>query len=151
MLRRAGLAAIAAPMLALAIAGCATTRTSAVRSAERLDQNSRTLAQDARSQSDRGVSSSSDLAHDSRLLARRAREFRRTLQRSGSTSDPAVRHAFDKVARTYHRVRRDVQNSGDSQERRDLRPVTRAYLDTEDRMGGYPPDHRNADSDGDGS
>ena len=58
------------------------------------------------------------------------------------------RASFDDLSRSYHALRDDVQHSDSDYARRDLAPVTQAYLDVEDDMGGAGPS-RYSDADDD--
>lgn len=117
----------------LALFGCATGRSSLSNSAERLDQSAASYARtvsgesasdDSLSRYNRDVLALSDDAH----ALRRASEDRRA-------SDADVRAAFDRVARSYHSVRDDVDRSDSRTAREDLAPVTQSYLDVERDMG----------------
>lgn len=117
----------------LALVGCATTRSSLTNSTERLDRDteslSRTVSNEPANENSSGYSRDVQaLADDSHAL-RRASEERRA-------SDSDVRAAFDRVSRSYHAVRDDVDRSDSRTAREDLRPVTQSYLDVERDMGG---------------
>ncbi|HEY0767821.1 MAG TPA: hypothetical protein VGD47_07670, partial [Steroidobacteraceae bacterium] len=60
------------------------------------------------------------------------------------SADADVRAAFERVSRSYHLVRDEVDRSASRVARADLRPVTESYLDVERAMGGYP-DRRDRD------
>jgi hypothetical protein len=62
-------------------------------------------------------------------------------------SDRDVKTAFDELSRSYHALRDDVEKSEDTDARRDMQPVTQAYLDVEDNMGGAGAPSRYSDAD----
>jgi len=126
---------LTASLMAVALAGCATTSHGGLqRSADRLDRNAQAFAQDAQ-EAPRGYDENTSYTEDARDFADRAHEFRRTLAERGR-DDRDVRASFDELSRSYHALRDDVERSRDRTASRDLRPVTRAYLDVEDDMGG---------------
>jgi hypothetical protein len=127
-----------ASLLAVALAGCATTRHGGLDySAERLDTNAQTFAQDA-AEAPRGYDENTSYTEDARDFADRAHEFHRTVE-DPDASKADVSASFDDLSRSYHALRDDVQHSDSDYARRDLAPVTQAYLDVEDDMGGAPP------------
>jgi hypothetical protein len=69
-------------------------------------------------------------------------EFRSTVEDHSST-DSDVRVAFERLSRSCHAVRDEVDHSDSRTARSDLQPVTDSYLDIEREMGGYPghPEH----------
>lgn len=119
--------------LLLPLGACVTTRSDLTSSADRLERNAHVMAQDAREDSDypRGFS------HDAHALADDARDFRHLVEEHRA-DDADLRHAFERVSRSYHAVRDDADHSDSRLARDDLRPVTEAYLDLEKAMGGYP-------------
>lgn len=125
-----------------ALAGCATTHGRLTRSADRLERNASAFASDARYASDT-VAANSEVSRDARDLADQADEFRHTVNDSRA-DDRDVQNAFDRLSRSYHTLRDDVDHSGSPQAMADMRPVTQAYLDVEGDMGGYPS-HRYAE------
>ncbi|MGH8287877.1 MAG: hypothetical protein ACREV7_02455 [Steroidobacteraceae bacterium] len=138
---------LTASLMAVAIAGCATTPHGGLhRSADRLDRNAQAFAQDAQD-APRAYNSGSDYSEDAQDFANRAHEFRRTVE-SSDASRGDVRTSFHDLSRSYNALRDDVQRSGSSDARRDLQPVTQAYLDIEDDMGGAGSRYSDADSDG---
>ena len=142
---------LAASLMMMALAGCATTRHGGLdSSADRLDRNAQAFAQDSE-EAPRGYSENTSYAEDARDFADRAREFRRTVadrDESGrEVSDRDVRASFDELSRSYHSLRDDVEHSGDRNARRDMQPVTQAYLDVEDNMGGARAPSRYSDAD----
>lgn len=125
-------------LMTVALAGCATTRHGGLdHSADRLDRNAQALAQDAE-EAPRGYSENTSYTEDARDFADRAHEFRRTVEDS-SADKRDVRASFDGLSRSYHSLRDDVERSGNEDARHDMVPVTQAYLDVEDDMGGAGP------------
>ena len=49
-----------------------------------------------------------------------------------------MKAAFERVSRSYHLVRDEVDRSDSREAQADLKPVTETYLDVERGMGGYP-------------
>jgi hypothetical protein len=128
---------LTASLMAVALAGCATTRHGGLDySAERLDTNAQTFAQNA-AEAPRGYDENTSYTEDARDFADRAHEFHRTVE-DRDAAKPDVRASFDDLSRSYHALRDDVQHSDSDYARRDLAPVTQAYLDVEDDMGGAP-------------
>ena len=126
---------LTASLMAVALAGCATTRHGGLdRSADRLDQNAHAFAQDAEEAPHR-YSEHAGYTEDARDFADRAHEFHRTVEDEGG-DNRNVRASFDDLSRSYHALRDEVERSGDRDARHDLQPVTQAYLDVEDEMGG---------------
>jgi hypothetical protein len=111
---------IAAPVLAIAMVGCATTGGGLSSSAERLERASYAFQKGA----DR------DYAGDARDLAEEARDFRDTLSDRGA-DDGDVREAFQDLSRRYHAARDEVERNRDRDADRDFAAVTEAYLDVE--------------------
>lgn len=139
--RRAGW--LTASLMAVALVGCATGRHGGLdHSADRLDRNAQAFAQDAQ-EAPRGYNENAGYTEAARDFADRAHEFRRTVEEEdegGSSGDSRdVKAAFDDLSRSYHELRDDVERSGDEAARRDMQPVTQAYLDVEDDMGGAGP------------
>jgi hypothetical protein len=129
---------LTASLMAVALAGCATTRHGGLdRSADRLDRNAQAFAQDSE-EAPRGYSENTGYTEDARDFAARAHEFNRTVE-DHSADDRDVKASFDELSRSYHALRDDVERSGDEAARRDMHPVTQAYLDVEDNMGGAAP------------
>lgn len=127
---------LAAPLLAVALAGCATTPHGGLsRSAARLDRSARAFSRDAQ-EAPRGYDQHTGYVQDAQDFAMRAREFRRTVVDARGGDDRSVRSSFDDLSRSYNALRDEVDRSGSLHARRDLRPVTRAYLDVQDDMGG---------------
>ena len=142
---------ITASLMMLAIAGCATTRHGGLdSSADRLDRNAQAFAQDSQ-EAPRGYSENTSYTEDARDFADRAHEFHRTVEDrdagDGDVSDRDVKASFDELSRSYHALRDDVEKSGDADARRDMQPVTQAYLDVEDNMGGAGAPSRYSDAD----
>jgi len=135
--------------MAMALAGCATTHGGLDTSADRLDRNAQAFAQDSE-EAPRGYAENTGYTEDARDFADRAHEFRRTVEDQDESADNRdVREAFEELSRSYHALRDDVERSDDSEARRDLHPVTQAYLDVEDNMGGAGAPSRYSDSDDD--
>jgi hypothetical protein len=138
---------LTASLMAVALAACATTAPHGGlrRSADRLDRNAQAFAQDAQ-EAPRGYDENASYTQEAQDFADRAHEFRRTLEdRDADSRD--VRASFHDLSRSYNALRDDVQRSGDPDASRDLRPVTRAYLDVEDDMGGAAAPSRYSDED----
>jgi len=128
-------AALAACLL-IGLSGCATTaRSNMSTSADRLEHNANLLADDVRS-----ADYPSGYVRDVHMLADDARDFRRTVEDRAS-SDGDVKAAFERLSRSYHAVRDEVDHSDSRTARGDLQPVTDSYLDIEREMGGYPALH----------
>ena|SRR5215469_1493908 len=128
---------LTASLMAVALAGCVTTHGGLHSSADRLDRNAQAFAQDSE-EAPHGYSENTGYTEDARDFADRAHEFRRTVEEEG-TDNRDARDSFDELSRSYHALRDDVERSDDEDARRDLRPVTQAYLDVEDNMGGAGP------------
>lgn len=136
---------LTASLAAMGLAGCATTHGGLNSSADRLDNNAQAFAQDA-ADAPRGYSENTSYTEDARDFADRAHEFHRTVENEGRDSSD-VKASFDELSRSYHALRDDVERSGDRDARRDLQPVTQAYLDVEDDMGGAQAPSRYSDED----
>ena len=137
---------LTALLLAVALAGCATTPHGGLqRSADRLDRNALAFAQDAQD-APRGYDTGSGYTEDAQDFADRAHEFRRTVE-DPDASRADLRASFHDLSRSYNALRDDVERSGSDAVRRDLRPVTQAYLDVEDDMGGAGSRYSEADYD----
>ena len=137
---------LTASLMAVAVAGCATTRHGGLdSSADRLDRNAQAFAQDSE-EAPRGYSENTAYTEDAKDFADRAHEFRRTVE-DRDAGDRDVKSSFDELSRSYHALRDDVERSGDPTARRDMQPVTQAYLDVEDNMGGAQAPSRYSDAD----
>lgn len=137
---------LTASIIAMALAGCATTRHGGLdSSADRLDRNAQAFAQDA-DEAPRGYSENAGYTEDARDFADRAHEFRRTVE-DRDAADRDVKASFDELSRSYHELRDGVERSDNPDARRDMQPVTQAYLDVEDNMGGTPSRYSDADYD----
>ncbi|MDE2263342.1 MAG: hypothetical protein KGL45_12515 [Gammaproteobacteria bacterium] len=136
-----------ASLMAAALAGCATTHGGLNSSADRLDRNAQAFAQNSQ-EAPRGYSENTGYTADARDFADRAHEFRRAVEDEGADSRD-VRASFDDLSRSYHALRDDVERSGDRGARHDLQPVTQAYLDVEDNMGGARAPSRYSEEDDD--
>lgn len=140
---------LTASMMAMALTGCATTHGGLDTSADRLDRNAQVFAQDS-DEAPRGYTENTGYTADARDFADRAHEFHRAVAGEDRDADDRdVKDAFDELSRSYHALRDDVERSGDREARRDLHPVTQAYLDVEDSMGGARAPSRYSDSDDD--
>jgi hypothetical protein len=129
-----------ASLMAVALAGCATTRHGGLNdSADRLDTNAQVFAQNA-AEAPRGYDENTSYTADARDFADRAHEFHRTVADPGADKTD-VQASFADLSRSYHALRDDVQHSDSDYARHDLAPVTQAYLDVEDDMGGAEPSH----------
>jgi hypothetical protein len=129
---------LTASLMAVALAGCASTRHGGLNdSADRLDSNAQVFAQNA-AEAPRGYDENTSYTGDARDFADRAHEFHRTVEDPGADKAD-VRASFADLSRSYHALRDDVQHSDSDYARRDLAPVTQAYLDVEDDMGGAEP------------
>lgn len=139
---------LTASIMALALAGCATARHGGLdNSAARLDRSAEAFVQDAQDapSADGGRAG---YTRDAQDFAERAHGFRRTVEGQGADS-PEAKASFHDLSRSYNALRDEVQRSGGRVARRDLRPVTRAYLDVEDDMGGAGERSRYSDADED--
>ena len=136
---------LTASLVAVGLAGCATTHGGLNSSADRLDRNAQAYAQDTE-EAPHGYAEHTGYTEDARDFADRAHEFRRTVEDEGADNRD-VRASFDELSRSYHALRDDVERSGDRDARRDLQPVTQAYLDVEDNMGGAPSRYSQEDED----
>ena len=136
---------LTASLMAAALAGCATTHGGLNSSADRLDRNAQAFAQ-ASQEAPRGYAENTGYTADARDFADRAQEFRRTVEDEGADSRD-VRSSFEDLSRSYHALRDEVERSGDRDARHDLQPVTQAYLDVEDNMGGARASSRYSEED----
>ncbi len=130
------------------LAGCATTtaRSKLADAATNLETDANALARDsgdeltregARDRDDYGRTDyPREYGRDAEALARDAHELRAAVE--DNASDSEVRAAFDRVARSYHAVRDEVEHSESVQARRDLDPVTDSYRTVEREVGVYP-------------
>jgi hypothetical protein len=128
------IAAALAACLAFGLGGCMTTRTHLATSADDLEHNTNVLADDART-----ADFPSEYVHDVHVLSDDARNFRRTVE-DRSSSDSDVGLAFERLRRSYHVVRDDVDHSDSRTARADLQPVTDSYRDIEQEIGGRYPE-----------
>ena len=128
-----GVIAAVASCLLCGLAACVTTpRSNLSNSADRLEHDANALARDTRA-----ADYPAGYVHDAHVLADDAREFRDTVGDRRAT-DTDVKVAFERLSRSYHAVRDEVDHSDSRTARADLRPVTDSYLDIERDMGGYP-------------
>jgi hypothetical protein len=127
-----------AALVAVSLAGCATTPHGGLdHSANRLDHNATAFAEDSQ-EAPRGYDEDANYTEEARDFADRAHEFRRTVE-DPSSDKRDVSASFDELSRSYHTLRDDIQHSDSDAARHDLQPVTAAYLDVEDDMGGAQP------------
>jgi hypothetical protein len=117
-----------------ALGGCVSTRGHLTSSAHELEYHAHVLAQDAGPAPPEPGSAYPAYSRDAAALAENAREL--SLAAQGS-SDMDVKVAFDRVSRSYHAVRDEVEHSENLQARNDLVPVTEAYRNVENDLG-YP-------------
>lgn len=137
---------LTASLMVIVLGGCATTRHGGLdSSADRLDRNAQDFAQDS-TEAPRGYDENTSYTEDARDFADRAHEFRRTVE-DRDAEDRDVKASFDELSRSYHALRDDVERSGNPDARRDMQPVTQAYLDVEDNMGGAQAPSRYSDED----
>lgn len=154
----------------LYLAGCVETRGALTSSAERLDHSAQALARGVSSDEARrdealhgdypnpGYPSSRDYPsreypsrgdypgaypRDADVLATDAHDFRRVAE-SRRASDADIKAAFERVSRSYHVVRDEVEHADNRELQMDFKPVTDAYLDVEREIGGYPERHARA-------
>jgi hypothetical protein len=136
MLVARNLMLVAVSAVLAGLAGCVSTRGHLTSSTDRLEHNARTLAGDAgAAPAGPDVVYPTVYARDAMALAEGARELRHAAE-GGSDTD--VQAAFNRVSRSYHAVRDEVEHSQSLQARNDLQPVTAAYRDVENDLG-YPP------------
>ena len=137
---------LTASLMVIVLTGCATTRHGGLdSSADRLDRNAQDFAQASR-EAPRGYDENASYTEDARDFADRAHEFRRTVE-DRDAEDRDVKTSFDELSRSYHALRDDVERSGNPDARRDMQPVTQAYLDVEDNMGGAQAPSRYSEED----
>ena len=136
---------LTASLMAVALGGCATTHGGLNSSADRLDRNAQAFAQDSE-EAPHGYSENRDYTEDARDFADRAHEFRRAVE-DEDADNRDVKASFGELSRSYHALRDDVERSDDLHARHDLQPVTQAYLDVEDNMGGAHASSRYSDED----
>jgi hypothetical protein len=133
--------------MVMALTGCATTRHGGLdSSANRLDRNAQAFAEDSQ-EAPRGYDESTGYTADARDFADRAHEFRRAVEDRDDTEGRDVKASFDELSRSYHALRDDVERAGNPDARRDMQPLTQAYLDVEDNMGGAQAPSRYSEED----
>jgi len=136
-------------MMSVALAGlasgCATgpgtsraSRANVAGTADRLEQDADLLARDSAEAPARGDYASSS-ARDTHQLAMDSHELRRTVEDRDS-SDAAVQAAFDRVSRSFHAVRDEVNHTDTEAAQRDFHPVATDYRDLRNDLG-EPADH----------
>ena len=109
------------------LAGCTTTQTRTVNAAERLERSAEAFAAATCHEPSAGCSTNRYLPA-ARAFADQARRFEQTLQSAG---DQEVVLAFERLWRSYHSLRDEVDRSRDRQARAELRPVTRTFIDVQ--------------------
>jgi len=119
-----------APVVALALGGCATTNGGLANSAERLQRASFAFQRDANYDGN-----SRELSRDVRELTEEARDFQRTLS-DRHADDRDVEAAFREVSQSYHATRDEVERSRGRDPDRGFAAVTEAYLDLERAVNG---------------
>lgn len=142
---------LVAALALAALGGCASTRGNLTSAAHNLEYNANTLASDSgayargdeapppreapRPDEVAGYPNDYAAARDARALARDAHEFRVVVDEGGSDTD--LRKAFDRVSRSYHAVRDEVDHSDNRQAHRDLGAVTDSYRSLQHELGIY--------------
>ena len=155
-----GVRGVTIAMMSLTLAGlatgCATSpsranRANVASTADRLEQDADLLARDAaeppasadRDRGDRDYAAG--FARDTHQLAIDTHELRRTVDDRDS-SHAAIQPAFDRVSRSFHAVRDEVNHSDTVAAQRDFRPVANDYGNLRDELGGYPDRDARADN-----
>ena len=125
--------------LLLTVGACADTRTSRLTgSTLELQHSADMLAEDAANlppAPDEEYPVAVNYARDAHELALNARDLRHAVQEGGSDTD--VRVAFDRLSRSFHAVRDEVDHSASDRAHADLRPVAVAYHDVAHDLGRY--------------
>lgn len=118
---------IAIVMAVVLLAGCTTTQTRTVRAAERLEHSAEAFAAGTCYEPNPGCSANRYLPA-ARAFADQAKRFGETLQGAG---DQEVVLGFERLWRSYHTLRDEVDRSRDRQARSGLKPVTRSFIDVQ--------------------
>lgn len=114
------------------IAGCETTHFRTARAADTLDHRAGAFA--ARTCLEPNTSSQQHL-RSACAFADQAYEFRQTL---GNAGDQEIVLVFQRLWRSYHALRDEVDGLHDRQLRADLKPVTQAFVDVQRHVkNGY--------------
>ena len=154
-----GVRGVTIAMMSLTLAGLATgcamhpyraNRDTVANTADRLEQDSDLLARDAAApteRSDYATGFARGFARDTHQLANDAHALRRTVEERDS-SDADVQTAFDRVSRSFHAVRDEVNHADMEGAQRDFRPLANDYRDLRGELGessdrearaDYPP------------
>jgi hypothetical protein len=112
----------------LALAGCATTHSTMMRSANDLERSVDAFVSDA----------GRDFP-DAREFANQAHDFLETADRAG---DREIISAYEHLWDAYHALRHEVERSGSRRAQVDFKPVTQAFIYVVRDIRGYA----NADS-----
>ena len=119
------------------LGGCATSpHGNLSRSADRLEDNAVALARH-----DGGRYSGTSYSREADEFAEQARDFNLAV-RDSRADRRDLDTSFERLSRSYHALRDDVDRSDSREAQLDLKPVTEAYLDVEREMGGYKADDR---------
>jgi hypothetical protein len=118
---------IAMGMAVALLAGCTTTQTRTVTAAESLERSAEAFAAGTCYEPSAGCSTNRYLPA-ARAFADQAKRFGQTLQRAG---DQEVVLAFERLWRSYHTLRDEVDRSPDRQARSELKSVTRTFIDVQ--------------------
>ena len=119
--------------------GCATSsHGNLARSADRLEDNAVALARH-----DGGRYSGTSYSREADDFAQQSRDFNLAV-RDSRADRRDLDTSFERLSRSYHALRDDVDRSDSREAQLDLKPVTEAYLDVEREMGGYKADDRYA-------
>jgi hypothetical protein len=116
-------------LVAIALAGCASTRTRTAKAADRLERSADAFAARTCDRSQAACSPEYLPALPAAYaFADQARDFRRTLDSAG---DERVVLAFERLWYSYHRLRNEVYRMRDPQLRADLKPTAKAFVDVQ--------------------
>jgi hypothetical protein len=127
-----------AAALLLAVGACVDTRSSLTGSTLQLQHNADLLAEDAANLPpgpDEEYPVAVNYARDAHELALNARDLRHAVEEGASDTD--IRVAFDRLSRSFHAVRDEVDHSASDRAHADLRPVALAYHDVAHDLGRY--------------
>ena len=126
---------------------CADTRAALGSSTERLEHSTSMMARDAANSpgayaptppvddTDRPYPVADAYTRDTHVLAVDAHELRRAVYTGASDTD--IKTAFDRVSRSFHAVRDEVEHSDSRDARRDLAPVSDDYAGVVRALRGY--------------
>src|SRR5215469_12700307 len=147
-----GVRGVTIAMMSLTLAGLATgcvthpyraSRDTVANTADRLEQDSDLLARDAAAPTARSEYTTG-FARDTHQLAIDTHELRRTVEERDS-SDADVQTAFDKVSRSFHAVRDEVNHADLEGVQRDFHPLANDYRDLRSELGESPDREARAD------